>query len=82
MKTSKVLLVSLALAGSAFAQAPASDRNPVQLAQAGGSARGAGVPEAAGGGAVSTIVAVVAIAIAGAAAAASNNSTATTPSHH
>jgi hypothetical protein len=81
MKTLTALLVSLAFANGAFAQAPAPARNPVQLAQAGGSARGAGLP-AATTGATSTVVAIVAIAIAGVAAAASSNSTETTPSHH
>jgi len=86
VKTSTALLVSLAFANGALAQTPAPDREPIQLAQAGGAARGAGLP-AARGGATSAVIAVIAIAVAGAAAAATNNSTVntpqtTTPAHH
>jgi len=79
MKTLMALLASLSFASGAFAQTP--DRDPIQLAQSGGAARGAGLP-AAKTGAASAVVAVVAIAVAGAAAAATSNSTVTTASHH
>jgi len=75
------LLVSLAFVNDAFAQAPAPAGNPVQLAQAGGAAQGAGLPPATTG-AGSSVAAVVALAIAGIAATAGYQSTVSTPSHH
>jgi hypothetical protein len=81
MKKTSVLLASLVFASSVFAQAPATAHSPVQVAQAGGPARGAGLPPATTG-AGSTVAAMVAFAIAGVAAAASYQSTVTTPSHH
>lgn len=81
MKTPVALLVSLAFMNGAFAQAPAPAGKPVQLAQTGSAAQGAGLP-AATTGAGATAAAVVAIAIAGIAATAGYRSTVSTPSHH
>ena len=81
MRKLEVLLGSLIFASSVFAQAPAPASNPVKVAQAGGTARGAGLPPTTTG-AGARVAAVVAFAIAGVAAAASYQSTVTTPSHH
>jgi len=77
VKTLTVLLVTLAFANGAFAQSRAPVADPIVLAQAGGSARGAALPSASSG-AASAVAAVVAIAVAGAAAAATSNSTTAT----
>jgi len=81
VKSLSVLLASLVFADAGFAQAPGPASSPIQVAQAGGAARGAGLPPVMTG-AGSTVAAVVAIGIAGVAAAAGYRSTVTTPSHH
>jgi hypothetical protein len=84
VKKLAVLLVSLAFAANALAQAPAPDtaQGPVQVAQAGGAAQGATVPAASTGGGTAGVLAVIAAGIAAIAAVTAYSSTESAPSNH